>query len=83
MNQCLRVTEQGFVVEMRAASHINPYYGKTSHEGLLLHFKSVLSMGPTIIYNVPGGTGQDISPLVIKKLAKSPNFAGIKRMCRK
>lgn len=76
--EAIHATEQGFAVGMHAALHINPYYGKTSREGLVLHFRSVLSMGPTIIYNVPGRTGQDIPPLVIKKLAESPNFAGVK-----
>jgi len=76
--EAIHATEQGFAVGMHAALHINPYYGKTSHEGLMLHFRSVLSMGPTIIYNVPGRTGQDIPPSVIKKLAESPNFAGVK-----
>uniref|UniRef100_A0A0D6R4Y6 4-hydroxy-tetrahydrodipicolinate synthase n=1 Tax=Araucaria cunninghamii TaxID=56994 RepID=A0A0D6R4Y6_ARACU len=76
--EAIHATEQGFAVGMHASLHINPYYGKTSHEGLILHFKSVLSMGPTIIYNVPGRTGQDIPPFVINKLAGAPNFAGVK-----
>ncbi|GLJ45721.1 hypothetical protein SUGI_0962210 [Cryptomeria japonica] len=76
--EAIHATEQGFAVGMHAALHINPYYGKTSLEGLVLHFKSVLCMGPTIIYNVPGRTGQDIPPVVIHGLADSPNFAGVK-----
>ena len=35
-------------------------------------------MGPTIIYNVPARTGQDIPPPVMQSLAESPNFAGVK-----
>eukprot|EP00252_Welwitschia_mirabilis_P007482 TRINITY_DN18880_c0_g1_i1.p1 TRINITY_DN18880_c0_g1~~TRINITY_DN18880_c0_g1_i1.p1 ORF type:complete len:360 (-),score=58.00 TRINITY_DN18880_c0_g1_i1:456-1535(-) len=76
--EAIHATEQGFAVGMHGALHINPYYGKTSHEGLVLHFKTVLCMGPTIIYNVPGRTGQDIPPSVIMKVSESPNFAGIK-----
>ncbi|ONK56279.1 uncharacterized protein A4U43_C10F5960 [Asparagus officinalis] len=71
-------TEQGFAVGMHASLHINPYYGKTSYEGLITHFRSVLSMGPTIIYNVPSRTGQDIPPSVIDEFLSHPNFAGIK-----
>lgn len=63
---------------MHGALHINPYYGKTSNKGLVKHFESVLGMGPTIIYNVPGRTGQDISPSVIEEIAGSPNFVGVK-----
>ncbi|KAJ7530794.1 hypothetical protein O6H91_14G019600 [Diphasiastrum complanatum] len=76
--EAIHATEQGFAVGMHAALHINPYYGKTSFDGLLVHLKSVLSMGPTIVYNVPGRTGQDIPPHVIEKLVESPNFVGVK-----
>lgn len=71
-------TEQGFAVGMHAALHINPYYGKTSLRGLVAHFQSVLSMGPTIIYNVPSRTGQDIPPSVVHEISGHPNMAGVK-----
>eukprot|EP00897_Mesotaenium_endlicherianum_P000407 jgi/Mesen1/10367/ME000080S09761 len=76
--EATHATEQGFAVGMHAALHINPYYGKTSLDGLAAHFRAVLAMGPAIVYNVPGRTGQDIPPAVINKLAESPNFAGVK-----
>ncbi|XP_016543564.1 4-hydroxy-tetrahydrodipicolinate synthase, chloroplastic isoform X2 [Capsicum annuum] len=76
--EAIHATEQGFAVGMHAALHINPYYGKTSIEGMISHFDSVLPMGPTIIYNVPSRTGQDIPSRVIRTLAKSPNLAGVK-----
>jgi 4-hydroxy-tetrahydrodipicolinate synthase len=76
--EAIHATEQGFAVGMHAALHINPYYGKTSLEGLVSHFNSVIPMGPTIIYNVPSRTGQDIPPRVILTVAQDPNLAGIK-----
>ncbi|XP_027114662.1 4-hydroxy-tetrahydrodipicolinate synthase, chloroplastic-like [Coffea eugenioides] len=76
--EAIHATEQGFAVGMHAALHINPYYGKTSIEGMISHFDSVLPMGPTIIYNVPSRTGQDIPPSVIFAAAESPNLAGVK-----
>lgn len=76
--EAIHATEQGFAVGMHAALHINPYYGKTSFDGLISHFKSVLEMGPTIIYNVPSRTCQDIPPDVIQSLGNSPNLAGVK-----
>lgn len=75
--EAVHATEQGFAVGMHAALHINPYYGKTSLEGLVSHFGRVLSMGPTIIYNVPSRTGQDIPPQVISTLAQSANSANL------
>ncbi|KAA0060363.1 4-hydroxy-tetrahydrodipicolinate synthase [Cucumis melo var. makuwa] len=76
--EAIHASEQGFAVGMHAALHINPYYGKTSIEGLISHFNCVLSMSPTIIYNVPGRTGQDIPPYVIQTIAESANLAGVK-----
>ncbi|XP_075519666.1 4-hydroxy-tetrahydrodipicolinate synthase, chloroplastic-like [Primulina tabacum] len=76
--EAIHATEQGFAVGMHAALHINPYYGKTSIEGMISHFNGVLHMGPTIIYNVPSRTGQDIPPHVIHSMAQNPNLAGVK-----
>lgn len=76
--EAIHATEQGFAVGMHAALHINPYYGKTSMQGLVSHFESVLSMGPTIIYNVPSRTGQDIPPGAIQAVLWNPNLAGVK-----
>lgn len=76
--EAIHATEQGFAVGMHAALHINPYYGKTSLQGMVSHFETVLSMGPTIIYNVPSRTGQDIPPSVVSKISGNPNMAGVK-----
>eukprot|EP00268_Persea_americana_P024982 TRINITY_DN24355_c0_g1_i5.p1 TRINITY_DN24355_c0_g1~~TRINITY_DN24355_c0_g1_i5.p1 ORF type:complete len:373 (-),score=70.36 TRINITY_DN24355_c0_g1_i5:783-1901(-) len=76
--EAIHATEQGFAVGMHAALHINPYYGKTSLQGLISHFETILSMGPTIVYNVPSRTGQDIPPPVIHTLAQNVNLAGVK-----
>ncbi|KAK1681699.1 hypothetical protein QYE76_042547 [Lolium multiflorum] len=76
--EAVHATEQGFAVGMHAALHINPYYGKTSTEGLISHFDDVLPMGPTIIYNVPSRTGQDITPPVIEVVSRHTNLAGVK-----
>ncbi|PIA46032.1 hypothetical protein AQUCO_01600358v1 [Aquilegia coerulea] len=76
--EAIHASEQGFAVGMHAALHINPYYGKTSLDGLVSHFEAVLNMGPTIIYNVPSRTGQDIPPSVIHRVAQNANFAGMK-----
>ena len=35
-------------------------------------------MGPTMVYNVPGRTGQDIPTSIIEAIAGHPNFAGVK-----
>ena len=76
--EALHATEQGFAVGMHAALQINPYYGKTSKTGLLMHFERVLNEGPAIIYNVPGRTGQDIPDDVVHSISTHSNFLGMK-----
>jgi 4-hydroxy-tetrahydrodipicolinate synthase len=76
--EALKGTKYGFAFGMDAALQINPYYGKTSVAGLKEHFKRVLDLGPSIIYNVPGRTGQDLQPNLIEELAEHPNFIGVK-----
>ncbi len=73
-----RATEEGFMIGMDASLQVNPYYGKTSDEGMLAHFDAVLEFGPAFIYNVPSRTGQDIQPEIMRQIAKHQNFVGVK-----
>jgi 4-hydroxy-tetrahydrodipicolinate synthase len=76
--EAIKGTRYGFAFGMDAALQINPYYGKTSDAGLREHFKRVLDLGSSIIYNVPGRTGQDLQPELIEELAQHPNLIGVK-----
>ncbi|XP_057419105.1 4-hydroxy-tetrahydrodipicolinate synthase, chloroplastic-like [Lotus japonicus] len=77
-SQAISITEQGFAVGMHVALQINPYYGRTSMDGLIAHYNSLLSIGPVIIYNIPSRTSQDVPPSVVETLAPNPNFVGVK-----
>ena len=76
--EAVKATRHGFAVGMDYSLQINPYYGKTSEEGLLAHFNKVLDLGPAIIYNVPSRTHQDIPPHVLEALAQHTNLTGVK-----
>ncbi|MCF6434335.1 4-hydroxy-tetrahydrodipicolinate synthase [Pseudoalteromonas sp. MMG022] len=76
--EAIKATEYGFASGMDAALQINPYYGRTSIDGLKTHFQRVLDIGPAFIYNVPGRTGQDLTPDIIEPMAKHENFIGVK-----
>ena len=76
--EALKGTKYGFAFGMDAALQINPYYGKTSESGLKEHFQRVLELGPTIVYNVPGRTGQDLQIKFIEELSQHPNLVGVK-----
>ncbi|MBQ4810696.1 4-hydroxy-tetrahydrodipicolinate synthase [Pseudoalteromonas luteoviolacea] len=76
--EAVKATEYGFASGMDAALQINPYYGRTSTEGVMEHFNRVLEIGPAFIYNVPGRTGQDLTPDIIEPLSKNKHFIGVK-----
>lgn len=76
--EAIKATQYGFAIGMDAALQINPYYGKTSDQGVVEHFNKVLALGPAIIYNVPSRTGQDLTPDIIEQIADHKNFVGMK-----
>jgi 4-hydroxy-tetrahydrodipicolinate synthase len=76
--EAIKATEYGFATGMDAALQINPYYGRSSTQGVIAHFEKVLEIGPAFIYNVPGRTGQDLTPDIIERLADNANFIGVK-----
>jgi len=76
--EALHATEQGFAVGMHCALTINPYYGRTSAAGAERHLEACLDVGPAIVYNVPGRTGQDLGAASSLRLAQHPNFVGMK-----
>lgn len=76
--EAIKATEHGFAVGMDATLQINPYYGRASDRGVIAHFEKTLAIGPAFIYNVPGRTGQDLTPDIIEPLAQHENFIGVK-----
>ncbi|WP_448566360.1 4-hydroxy-tetrahydrodipicolinate synthase [Thalassotalea ganghwensis] len=76
--EAIKATENGFAMGMDATLQINPYYGRTSFAGVKAHLECALDIGPAFIYNVPGRTGQDLTPEIIEPLAKHQNFVGVK-----
>lgn len=59
---------------------VTPYYNRPSKNGVLKHYQK-LSEGvniPIILYNVPSRTGLNLTPELVRELAKLPNIKGIK-----
>jgi len=76
--EAIKATQYGFAAGMDATLQINPYYGRSSSEGVIAHFEKLLDIGPAFIYNVPSRTGQDLTPTLIESLSKHKNFIGVK-----
>ena len=77
-SEAIKATQYGFAAGMDATLQINPYYGRSSFAGVSAHFQQVLDIGPAFIYNVPGRTGQDLTPDLIEPLSQHKNFIGVK-----
>ena len=59
---------------------VTPYYHKTSQKGLIEHYKAIANSVkvPIVLYNVPGRTGQNITPESLVELAKIDNIVSLK-----
>ncbi|MFD1634016.1 4-hydroxy-tetrahydrodipicolinate synthase [Haloplanus ruber] len=59
---------------------ISPYYNKPEPAGMVEHYRTVADEIdlPQIVYNVPGRTGQNITPDTAVELASHPNIRGYK-----
>ena len=57
-----------------------PYYNRPTQEGLEAHFRAVLRAVPmpTILYNIPGRTGVDLSVETLERLSDVPEIVGMK-----
>ncbi len=59
---------------------VTPYYNKCTDTGLIRHYMAIAdaACAPIITYNVPGRTGVNISPAVMRELAAHENIVAIK-----
>ncbi len=63
-----------------AALVVTPYYNKPTQAGLIAHFTAAHDSCdlPIIIYNIPGRSAVDMSPVTMGALAKLPRIVGVK-----
>ena len=59
---------------------VTPYYNKCTDTGLIRHYLAIADAVevPIITYNVPGRTGVNLTPHVMKELSEHENIVGIK-----
>lgn len=57
-----------------------PYYNRPTQAGLEAHFRAVLDAVslPSVLYNIPGRTGVDLSLDTLERLCDVPEIVGIK-----
>ena len=77
--EALRFTRAAKEIGADGALLISPYYNKPNRAGLVRHFTKIADLDiPTVLYNVPGRTGQNLTPDLVIELAAHPNIVGIK-----
>ncbi|MEM8777832.1 MAG: 4-hydroxy-tetrahydrodipicolinate synthase [Cyanobacteria bacterium P01_G01_bin.49] len=80
-NHAIEMTKESAKIGLDGSLQVVPYYNKPPQEGLYEHFQKIAqSVGdfPIMLYNVPGRTGQNISPETVAKLAEINNIIAIK-----
>jgi 4-hydroxy-tetrahydrodipicolinate synthase len=79
--EAIAATEEAAKLGMDGSLQVVPYYNKPPQEGIYQHFASVAHACPElplILYNIPGRTGQNMTPETVARLAEIPNIIGIK-----
>ncbi len=77
----IEMTQEVAKMGLDGSLQVVPYYNKPPQEGLYEHFKKIAeTVGdfPIMLYNIPGRTGQNMSPETVAKLAEVDNIVAIK-----
>lgn len=79
--QAQRFTARAQELGAHGALVVTPYYNKPMTRGLVAHYAAIASAAPglpLIAYNVPGRTGQNVTPEAMKALWANPQVIGLK-----
>ena len=77
--EALRFVQYAKDVGADAALVVTPYYNKPTQAGLIAHYTVLNDVGiPIIIYNIPGRSVVDMTPVTMGELAKLDNIIGVK-----
>jgi len=79
--EAILATQTASKMGLDGSLQVVPYYNKPPQEGLYYHFSAIAQASPDlpiILYNVPGRTGQNLSPETIARLSSIPNIVAIK-----
>lgn len=74
-------TQRATLLGADAVLIVNPYYNKSTPQGIIKHYEAILEHTniPILLYNVPSRTGANITPAVMRALKDHPRIIGIKQ----
>ncbi len=79
--EAISATQKAATLGLDGSLQVVPYYNKPPQSGLYQHFRAIAEATPDLaimLYNIPGRTGQNLSPETVARLAEIPNIVGIK-----
>ncbi|MGM3306707.1 4-hydroxy-tetrahydrodipicolinate synthase [Anabaena sp. WFMT] len=79
--EAIAATQKAAKIGVHGSLQVVPYYNKPPQAGLYQHFQAIAQACPDLpmlLYNVPGRTGQNLSPETVVRLAEIENIVGIK-----
>jgi len=82
--EAIAATQKADRLGLDGSLQVVPYYNKPPQEGLYQHFRAIAEASPDlpmILYNIPGRTGQNLSPETIARLAEIPSIVAVKEAC--
>jgi 4-hydroxy-tetrahydrodipicolinate synthase len=74
----VELAEKAMQVGADALLAVVPYYNKPPQEGIYQHFKAISEVGPTIMYNIQGRTGINMTVQTTLRCAELPGIIGVK-----
>lgn len=79
--EAIAATQKAAKIGVNGSLQVVPYYNKPPQAGLYQHFQAIAQACPDLpllLYNVPGRTGQNLSPETVVRLSEIDNIVGIK-----
>lgn len=80
-HEAIHATVKAAELGLAGSLLVVPYYNKPPQDGLYEHFRAIATAVPSfplMLYNIPGRTGQNLSPEIVFRLAEYDNIVAIK-----
>jgi 4-hydroxy-tetrahydrodipicolinate synthase len=74
----LELSERAMRAGADAVLAVVPYYNKPSQEGIYRHFAALGRVAPTVMYNIQGRTGVNMTVETTLRCAAEPGIVGVK-----
>lgn len=79
--EAIEATQKAAQLGLDGTLQVVPYYNKPPQAGLYQHFRAIAEASPDLplmLYNIPGRTGQNLTPETISRLAEVSNIVAVK-----